>query len=73
MSESSLGVALVLELVREAARTRRCARCGAVLEDAEIDARTVDVERIVVELRCGCGTTETVEVSPAGDGVASIA
>ncbi|MGH3050740.1 MAG: hypothetical protein ACRDLK_11325 [Gaiellaceae bacterium] len=68
MSASSPGVELVLELVREAARGRRCVSCGSSLAEAHVEPDAVDVEHVAARLVCQCGAVEIVEVRPAGDG-----
>jgi hypothetical protein len=62
------GVELVLELVRAAARGRRCVSCGRPLATAHIDPEDVDPERILARVLCPCGTAEVVEVRPAAEG-----
>ncbi len=67
MTAPSPGVELVLELVRAAARERRCAACGRSLMEADVRPGDADPERIVARLHCPCGADEVVEVRPAAD------
>jgi hypothetical protein len=66
-SGSSLGVELVLELVRAAAEGRRCPSCDRPLTAATIEPDAVDLERIVARLVCACGAVEVVEIRPASE------
>jgi hypothetical protein len=68
---SSPGLALVLAFVREEARRRRCAACGAPLGDGEVELTEVAPERIVAALACTCGTVEAVEITPTTEGGAA--
>jgi hypothetical protein len=61
------GTEFVLELVREAARGRRCGSCGRSLAEASIELEDVAPERIAVRASCSCGVVELVEVRPAGE------
>ena len=73
MSAADHGVALVLALVHDAARERRCASCGEPLDAASIEPGQIDPERIVAHLICPCGAAETIEIQPATeDGRAEI-
>lgn len=67
-AEHSPGVELLLELVRDAARGRRCTTCGNDLASARIDADDVDLERVVARIHCRCGNVESIEVRPAEEG-----
>lgn len=67
MSPGSAGVDLVLELVRDAARARRCTSCGRSMAEATAAPGEVDPERIVVHLVCACGADEVVEVRPTDE------
>ncbi len=64
----SPGVELVLALVRDAARDRRCAACGSSLVAACIEPDEVDPEHVVARILCPCGAVEIVEARPASEG-----
>jgi hypothetical protein len=64
----SAALGLVAELLRDAARDRRCGACGRGLGEAQVEPDVVDPEQIVARFRCACGAVEIVEVRPAGDG-----
>lgn len=72
-ADTSHGIELVLELVRESARDRCCPACGRALTDASITPESIDPERVVASMTCPCGATQSVEVRPtAPDGRAEI-
>ena len=70
----SPGFDLMLRIVEEEVRAKRCPECAGSLADCEINLRDLELDRVVAEVSCHrCNRTVLMTIAPESEpGVASV-